>query len=270
MLIAVGTGKGSPGGTTLGLGLAALWPRPDATLVECDPAGGDLWARFGHHPEPGLSGLAAAATWEGPIPGFFRQRLSVGADVVLAIPGDGAAASVVTLADRGLDALKQASTTATVILDVGRLDTRSPAIPLAAAADHVLLLSAPTLAEQAQVGARLAWLSRAMTGKLWLVGVGAAGHGTADLGRDLGLPAIGAMPYSRWGAGVLSGQLSIPNWRRLKLARSIRHIAAALCALEPEPEAEPAKTVAWLASDKRAVPPLISAPGQAGRQGVTR
>jgi len=268
MLIAVGSGKGAPGATTLGLGLAALWPRPDAALVECDPAGGDLWARFGHHPEPGLSGLAAAAGWEGPIPGFFRQRLSVGADVVLAIPGDGAAASVLTLADRGLDALRQAATTSTVILDVGRLDHRSPAVALAAAADHVLLLAAPTLAQQTQVGARLPWLSHALSGKLWLVGVGDGGLGTTELSRDLRLPAIGTVPHSRWGAGVLAGQLNIPNWRRLKLARAVRRIAAALCALEPGPER--GETVVWRAADHGAVPPVIVPPTLAGRRRVAK
>ncbi|ROO62979.1 hypothetical protein EDC02_4988 [Micromonospora sp. Llam0] len=261
MLIAVGYGKGSPGATTLGLGLAAVWPRPDVTLVECDPAGGDLWARFGHHPEPGLSALAASS-WEGPIPGFFRQRLSVGADAVLAIPGDGAAASVLTLVDRGLDALRQASTTATVIVDVGRVDIRSPALPLVAAADHVLLLSASPLAQQAQVGARLPWLSNALSGELWLVGVG--GHRTAEVSHDLGLPVIGTVPYSRWGAGVLSGQLRIPNWRRLKLARAVRRIAVALCAFEPEPDPRPARMVVWPAAGRGVVPP---APTLAGRWG---
>ncbi|WP_326550107.1 hypothetical protein [Micromonospora sp. NBC_01813] len=191
----------------------------------------------------------------------------MGADVVLAIPGDGAVASVLTLADRGLDALRQASTTATVILDVGRLDSRSPALPLAAAADHVLLLSASTLAQQAQVGARLSWLSNALSGKLWLVGVGDGGHRTADLSHDLGLPVIGTVPYSRWGAGVLSGQVRIPNWRRLKLARAVHRIAVALCALEPEPDSDPrpARMVVWPAAGRGVVP---SAPTLAGRWGV--
>src|SRR5262249_61331290 len=61
MLIAVASVKGAPGVTTLALGLAALWPELGAVLVECDPDGGDLAARFGHHPDPGLASLAAAA-----------------------------------------------------------------------------------------------------------------------------------------------------------------------------------------------------------------
>jgi len=229
MLIAVGSAKSAPGATTLALGLAALWPRPDAVVIECDPSGGDLWARFGHHPEPGLSALAAAPAWDGPVPGRFRQRLSVGADAVLAIPGDGATASVRTLADKSLDTLRQAATTATVILDVGRLDHRSPSVALAAAADHVLLLAAPTLAAQTQIGARLPWLSHAMAGRLWLVGAGDGTHHTGELSRDLGIPVIGMVPRSRWGAGVLAGELRIHNWQRLRLARAIRGVAATLC-----------------------------------------
>jgi hypothetical protein len=239
MLIAVGSAKGAPGVTTLALAVAALWPRPDAVLVECDPAGGDLWARFGHHPEPGLSTLAAAALapWHGPIPDAYRQRLAVGADVVLAIPGEGAAASVQTLADKGIGALRQAAATSTVVLDVGRLEGRSPAVALAAAADHVLLLATPGLAEQAQVATRLPWLASGLAGRLWLVRAGEGPHRGAELERDLGLPVLGTVPHSRWGAGVLAGQLGIPNWRRLKLARAVRGIAVALAALESAPSA---------------------------------
>ncbi len=55
MLIAVCSLKGSPGVTTWALALAACWPRPaSAVLVECDPSGGSLAARFGLAPAPGL------------------------------------------------------------------------------------------------------------------------------------------------------------------------------------------------------------------------
>ncbi|MFY1674040.1 hypothetical protein ACN27G_29490 [Plantactinospora sp. WMMB334] len=253
MLIAVGSVKAAPGATTLALGLAALWPRPDCVVIECDPSGGDLWARFGHHPEPGLSGLAAAPPWRGPIPESFRQRLSVGADAVLAIPGDGATAAVRTLVDKSIGTLRQAATSATVVLDVGRLDRGSPSIALAAAADHVLLLAAPTLAEQAQVGARLPWLTRTLAGRLWLVRAGRGGHNSYELSRDLNVSVIGTVPRGRWGAGVLAGQLRIPNWRQLNVARAVAGIAATLCALDPQ---EPA-TVAWRVPDVRVVPPVI-------------
>jgi hypothetical protein len=59
--------KGSPGVTTLALSLASVWPRP-VTLVEADPAGGDLARRLtdaSGRPalasEPNVMTLAAAA-----------------------------------------------------------------------------------------------------------------------------------------------------------------------------------------------------------------
>src|SRR5437763_930180 len=54
------TGK-SAGVSTLALAVAARWPQPGAALlVEADPAGGDLAARFGLRPAPGLTSAAAA------------------------------------------------------------------------------------------------------------------------------------------------------------------------------------------------------------------
>lgn len=237
VLIAVASIKGAPGVTTMAVGLAAVWPRPGAVLVECDPAGGDLWARFGHHPNPGLSGLAAATLQRGNGQAFLahQQRLAVGANVVLAVPGDGAAASVHTLAQRGIGLLRQAATAAPVLLDVGRLDPHSPSFALASAADHVLLMARPDLAEQTQVGARLPWLVPNLSGQLWLVPAGAGRLATGEIARDLGIPVIGNVPRSRWGAGVLCGQLHVPNWRRLGLGRAIAAIAAVLAAAGPAP-----------------------------------
>lgn len=234
MVIAVGSVKGSPGVTTLALGLTALWHPPGAVLIEADPAGGDLWARWGHHPDPGLNHFAAAARRElnAPIISIFAQRLRIGADVVLAPPGDAASAPVALLASRGLRALQQAGDGKTVIVDVGRLDPASPALALAGAADHLLLLASMRLDAHAHLAARLPALVAAMPGRVWLVPtmLDLAGRGGVN---DLDCPVIGLLPRSRWGAAVLSGQLAIPNWRRLRLGRAITDIAATLAAQMP-------------------------------------
>jgi hypothetical protein len=66
-VVAMFSDKGSPGVTTLGLSLASVWPRP-VTLVEADPAGGDVARRLtdaSGRPtlasEPNIMTLAAAA-----------------------------------------------------------------------------------------------------------------------------------------------------------------------------------------------------------------
>ena len=62
MLLCLASIKGSPGVTTTALALAACWPASwRRVLVEADPAGGDLAARYGLPLTPGLVSLAAAA-----------------------------------------------------------------------------------------------------------------------------------------------------------------------------------------------------------------
>ncbi|MGH3738879.1 MAG: hypothetical protein ACRDT6_25260 [Micromonosporaceae bacterium] len=233
MLIAVASVKGSPGATSLALGLAALWPARDAVLVEADPEGGDLAARFGHCPQPGLASLAASAragVATQPLR-WHTQHLAVGADAVLAPPGDGAAASVQTLAysARQLSADPGAGT---VVCDLGRLTHGGPAAPIAAAADHLLLVVRPTLEDLAQFDARLAWLrsGAATTGRLWVVLAGRGGYTATDVALAWGVKVAGELPRDGWGAGVLCGRLWSRGWRRLRLSRAICGIAASLTA----------------------------------------
>lgn len=235
MLIAVASVKGAPGVTTLALGLAALWPEPGAVLVECDPDGGDLAARFGHHPDPGLASLAAAARGGSRVVSLAEhvQRVAVGANVVLAPPGDGAAAAVQTLTYSGSEVLRRAAAEQTVVVDLGRLARGGPGLALAAAADHLLVVTGGQLAEATQVQARLEWLRPELSGRLWLVKAGEGGYRSTELARDLGVQVIWDLPQSRLGAGALCGQLRVPNWRRLKLARAIRGIATTLTTAQP-------------------------------------
>ncbi|MBG0569007.1 hypothetical protein [Actinoplanes aureus] len=235
MLIAVCSVKGAPGVTTLGLGLAALWPEEGAVLLECDPEGGDLAARFGHHPEPGLTSLAAASRpGSGPVSfDDHTQSVSVGARVVLAPPGDAAAAAVQTLVYSGAEVLRRTADVRAVIVDLGRLTRGSAGVRLAAAADHVLVVAGGHLADALQVQARLEWLRPELSGRLWLVRAGDDGYGAAELSRALGVPVLGESPPSRLVGGALAGRLQVPNWRRLRLARAMRDMAITLTTAQP-------------------------------------
>ncbi|GAA3302524.1 hypothetical protein Dvina_51460 [Dactylosporangium vinaceum] len=270
MLIVISSVKGAPGVTTLAVGLAALWPEPDAVLVEADPAGGDLAARFGHSPEPGLTGLAAQAhtgTLASLAP--FTQRLAVGADVVLAPAGETVAASTFTLATRGLQALRRLAEQQPVLVDVGRLEQSSPAAGLLGVADHVLVLADGELAAQTQVEARLGWVRSVVTGRLWLVRTGAGGYPGREIARDLGVPVLWELPDSQLGAGALAGRLRAPAWRRLRLARAVRGVALTLTTAQPASilAAEPVGSImstdpavrAHYAPPVAAVPPVIQA-----------
>lgn len=142
-LIALFSDKGSPGVTTLGLALAHMWPRPVA-LVELDPAGGDLALRLTDHrarpvlkTEPGLLTLAGAAR-RAPATSVWDhgQPLRAGS-VAMVVPGLSApeqAAAMAGLWEPVITSLGQLAG-GDVIADLGRLETASPVLPAAAAAD---------------------------------------------------------------------------------------------------------------------------------------
>ncbi len=83
--------KGAPGVTTLSCLLGAAWPGPGpVTLVEADPAGGDLAARFGLSARVGWSSLAQSGRRSdepSPVDGHL-QTLPGGLPVLVAARGD--------------------------------------------------------------------------------------------------------------------------------------------------------------------------------------
>jgi MinD-like ATPase involved in chromosome partitioning or flagellar assembly len=237
VLIAVVSVKGSPGASTLGLGLAARWPQPGAVLVEADPAGGDLAARFGLYHKPGLSTMAldTRSLQAKPQPGEWTQRLPCGVAVVLAGPGPAAAASLTTLGGRLPQLLRLlAGQYPAVVVDAGRWQPATPADLLLRAADVVLLVARPTSDEIRQVDARIQALHElASDVRLVLVGV----HGAwpaREIAAALHVPVAQVVPVDRRGAGLLAGRLvprrgwASPGWTRLPLLCACRSLARQL------------------------------------------
>jgi hypothetical protein len=245
VLIAVASFKGSPGVTSLALGLAARWPTPGAVLVEADPAGGDLAFRFGHRREPGLSDLATdtrSGTQE-PDLTAYAQRLVLGCDVVFA-PADqiqrdtpeprageeetGEAVQAVRMVARnGLGVLHRAAADRLVVVDVGRLGWSSPAWPIVSAADVLLLLSRPGLDAVDAVQVRRDRLlgMPGMGASVRLVLAGQPAYPGREIADTVGLPLAGKLPEDRRGAAVLGGRSRAGwGWTRLELLRAARSI----------------------------------------------
>ncbi len=230
MLIAVCSLKGSPGVTTWSIALAARWPAPACpVLVECDPSGGSVAARFGLRPAPGLVSVTAAArrdTAEGLL-WAHTQSLPGGLPVVVAPPGaDYARAALATLADarRQTVSVLRAATGrpgSVVIADCGRLDSGSPAVSIARDADRLLLLVRSRADELAHLAAGLSMVDLwAMRPGLLLVG---PGHSAGEVSRELGIPVLGQVPHDERGARALTG---LPG-RRSGPDRSDLGVAAA-------------------------------------------
>jgi hypothetical protein len=212
MLIAVCSLKGSPGVTTWSIALAARWPAPAyPVLAECDPSGGSVAARFSLRPAPGLVSLTAAArrdTTAGLL-WAHTQSLPGGLPVVVAPPGaDYARAALGTLTDARRQAVSvlRAGTSrpgSVVIADCGRLDSTSPAVPIAREADRLLLLVRSRADDLAHLAAGLSMVDLwAMRPGLLLVG---GGYPASEVSRELGIPVLGQIPHDERGARALTG-----------------------------------------------------------------
>jgi hypothetical protein len=147
-LIALGSIAGSPGVTRLAIGLAAAWPDPDRrrVVLEADPDGGRLGAELGVGVEPGLMAVALAArSAHLSADEAFERGAAPVADwfVVAAPPSAEQTHSVLAHAGSTLARIVAREPDGPVwIADTGRLSTRSPALPFATEADHVLLVTA--------------------------------------------------------------------------------------------------------------------------------
>lgn len=233
MLIALCSLKGSPGATTAALALAARWPAEQTpVVVECDPAGGDLAARFRLPSAPGLVSLAAAArkSAEASVLWQHVQRLPAGLGVIAGPVGaEQARAALGVLAPRGASVLRAAGDQPGVVVlaDCGRTDPDSPALPIIRAADAMVLLAHARDDELSHVAGKLrtaaTWNSRP---GFVLVG---DGYATAEVEHELQIGVLGRLPHDPKGAAVLCGySRNGPSPDRSALGRAALRLAHGL------------------------------------------
>ncbi len=240
-LIALCSAKGSPGVSTLAMGLAALWPQP-TVLCDLDPAGSDLLWRYRTEsgapvdPDLGLLSLGAALRRTGASTNLADHvQVLAGSQQVVAgvrhpeqITGLGAMWPVFTEA---LLAWPQV-----VLADCGRVVPGSPTVAILGRADVVVFGVRAGAEHFAQLRERL----RAMAQTLH---IGAALHSrifvalicspkdrsaVQDLQRlldaeGLAVRVIGPIAQDESGAAALTGQWN-PRSGRSLLVRSIRSV----------------------------------------------
>jgi hypothetical protein len=252
MLIAVCSLKGSPGVTTAAVALAGRWPvGVQPIVVECDPAGGDLLARFRLEQAPGLVSLAAAARRH-PGPQLIWQhiqQLPGGLPVVVGPVGaEQARAALAEITAGRPSSLRAAADQpgTVVIADCGRVDPDSPALAVIRSADVMLLLAHARDDQLAHVAGKLHIAGRwARTPCLVLVG---DGYPNSEVSRALRINIMGRIPHDPKGASILCGQSA---WRhqlsRTALGRAtagIARLAAHHVGWTPPASAEPAPATA--------------------------
>jgi hypothetical protein len=232
--------KGAPGVTTAACALGAVWPqsRPVPIVVECDPAGGDLAARFGLEVTRGVVSLTVALEREHDVaPAANRnpllehaQQLRGGLHVVVAptspeemrLPLDRLAEDLSILAHAGCD----------VIADCGRLESwvareRTPIARLIQRAGVVMMVARPTLEEIQHLHAWLPSLHALRVQVLVLLSQRGP-YPAEEIAVALDIPVIGTLPFDPAGAAVLAGGgRGIPG-RSLPVLRAARGVADAL------------------------------------------
>ena len=230
--------KGAPGVTTSAVALAAGWPAGgQPVVVECDPAGGDLMARYRLELNPGLVTLAAAGRRAGEDAGLIwqhTQRLSGGLPVIAGPPSAGQARAALTELTAGPHGslLRRAASRpgVVVIADCGRVDADSPVLDVVREADVMLLVAGAgdeALAHLAVMVRPAATWSRRP--RLVLVG---PGYPTEEITQALGTAELGMhvaarIPHDPAGARAFGGQpASRAAPGRSRLGRAASELAA--------------------------------------------
>jgi hypothetical protein len=234
--------KGAPGVSTTTVGLAAAWPRP-VVLVEADPSGGSLAARFSLPYEPGVVSLAATARRSLTVADLETgaQPLLGHATVLPAPAGGGAATAAVTALAEPLSSALQTTREVDVLLDFGRLSATSPTWPLAEVADRVVVCTGAMLAEIQHLPAAAATLTdRGVGTGLVVVGDGPWPLEEVAAFAGIDLVVTGRVAHDPVAAGSVGvGGVGERALRRSRWWRSIAALARSLADDATAPAADP-------------------------------
>lgn len=228
MIIAIGSGKASPGVTTLAAGLVAV-AGESAVLVEADPDGGSIAPTWQLSVDVGMHQVAAE-TGRGLNRDSVSQALQPlagGPAQVLVAPTDpGMARSVLRLAAQPLSSVLDGLGDP-VVIDVGRSNRSSLVWPLVESGDLAILTCRPRLTEVASVAHRCEELAAAVE-RVGIVCVGDSPYPPAEVADFAGFPLLGVVADDPAGALAFAHSGSPKALRFSAWWRSVRALAAEL------------------------------------------
>ena len=239
--------SGAPGVTTLACLVASTWAgQGPVAVVECDPSGGDLAARFGLTPAVGWSSLSAATRRTGPSTPLAAhlQPLPGGLPVLVGthegapVPAHAPAAGVVRAG------FSHDAPPGVAIVDLGRA-LPGPVDPdgWLGAADYAVLVVGDDPSAALRVRGRASELLERTGGRLGLVVVGGTTYRCQELAEFTGIAALCDIPFDPQGAAVASGASSAGRrLERSRLLASARRLGDGIAARTGAPGAQPDPT----------------------------
>lgn len=228
-VVAVTSAGGAPGATSTAVGLAIAASgvsSSPALLVEADPNGGVLAARFSGKAEPSLLNYVTEARH-----GFVMDRIDAntqelgGAIRTLVGPPDPSVARRL-VRESGMslfDGLAESGRP--TVFDIGRLDDVSPSAALAARADKTLLTLRPEF-DQVQAGLFRVGQLRRLGADVGLVVIGDEPLAPTEIADAMETPLAAAIPSDALTARALNGGRYEPKrFLRSQLWRALSSLA---------------------------------------------
>jgi hypothetical protein len=230
-LLVVASVAGAPGATRFALGLAASWPDTGRrrVVVEADPDGGRLGAELGTGVEPGLMALALLSRTSGLTGDDLVERGAAPVGdwhLVPAPPSSEQTYSALVHAAGALSAVmgddRRDPGAPVWIVDAGRLSARSPALPFAKAADHVLVVTGGSFPSLQLVPHRVEALRNAGCA-VSVVVVEPTSWSTDEIAEFVAADVLAVLPQVKSrgdGVAAMRGNHWRPWWRRVEDAAS--------------------------------------------------
>ncbi len=213
--------KGAPGVTTLASLVGAGWPAPRrVSIVELDPSGGDLAARFCLSSKRGWSSFAAASrrTAPGELPSIdpHLQQLPGGLEALVAPTGPGGVAAIPFL-EHLLCAAGADEPPLDLVIDLGRLRPDLPTTRAAlAASDTVAVVVRGDAPSALHLRDGAVGLRTACDGTLGLVVLETGPYSAPEISEFTDIPVLATVPFDPASASVASGGQGSPR----RLSRS--------------------------------------------------
>jgi MinD-like ATPase involved in chromosome partitioning or flagellar assembly len=238
---------GSPGVTTTALALAGVWPEERrCLLVEADPFGGVIAARFGLKDTPGLASLASVARrgLDTEVVWRHAQQLPGGLPVLVGPPSAEQAHAVLRDFTKVLADWCAAEGALDVIVDCGRIAPGSPVYELMVQAERVLVLTRPS-PDQLRPAAHQVRTLDASAIQAGLLLVGDTPYGPVEVAAALGVDVAGTVAFEARAAEALTSGTGGGDLRITLLVRSAASLAESLLSKRSdstveEPDARPA------------------------------